>query len=210
MILDVIFAAVLLIAVWIGVKRGFIRSVIGFISLLLSIVVASCFYQRFLDIMQTVPLLRQIQEQLTAAIAQAVVPMLSDNTEQLPSFILRFLPQEAILNGVTDISAWIAGSLTQVLLFLAFTVLLHIVIRLLAQILLALTHLPVIRQCNRLLGGGFGAVTGILLCYLLAAVIAVISMNPAYTWLSDELSRSVVCNYFYTHNLIINLVLGIQ
>lgn len=206
MILDVIFAAVLFIAVWIGIKRGFIRSVIGFISLLLSIVVASCFYQHFLGFMQTVPLLRQIQEQLTTAI----VPMLSDNTEQLPSFILRFLPQEAIMNGVTDISAWIAASLTQVLLFLIFTVLLHIVIRLLAQVLLALTHLPVIRQCNRLLGGGFGAVTGILLCYLLAAVIAVISMNPAYTWLSDELSRSVVCNYFYTHNLIINLVLGLQ
>ena len=142
------------------------------------------------------------------AIAQMITPMLSDNLDNLPSFIVRFLPQETIMSGVQSVSEWIAQSLTQVLLFLVFTLLLHIVIRILARILLALTNLPVIRQCNRLLGGGFGAVTGILLCYLLAAVVFIISMNPAYTWLSEELSRSVVCSYFYANNLIINLVLG--
>lgn len=210
MILDAIFIAVLLITVWIGVKRGFIRSIIGFITLLLSIVLATVFYQRFLDFVQTVPFLKQLQEQITLAIAQMAAPMLADNLDSFPPFIMRFLPQEMIMSGVQNASDWIAQSLTQVLLFLIFTVLLHIVIRLCAMLLLALTHLPVIRQCNRLLGGGFGAVTGILLCYLLAAVIFIISMNPAYTWLSDELSRSIICSYFYTNNLIINLVLGFR
>lgn len=210
MILDAIFIAVLLITIWIGVKRGFIRSIIGFITLLLSIVLATVFYQRFLDFVQTVPFLRQLQEQLTLSISQMAAPMLADNLDSLPPFIMRFLPQEMIMSGVQSASDWIAQSLTQVVLFLIFTILLHIVIRLCAMILLALTHLPVIRQCNRILGGGFGAVTGILLCYLLAAVIFIISMNPAYTWLSDELSRSIICSYFYTNNLIINLVLGFR
>ncbi|MCI9626098.1 MAG: CvpA family protein [Clostridia bacterium] len=210
MILDAIFIAVLVCAVWIGVKRGFIRSIIGFITLLLSIVLAMFFYQRFLDFVQTVPFLRQLQEQISLTIAQTAAPMLADNLDTLPPFIMRFIPQEMVMSGVQNVCDWIAQSLTQVLLFLIFTILLHIVIRLCAMLLLALTHLPVIRQCNRLLGGGFGAVTGILLCYLLAAVIFIISMNPAYSWLSDELSRSIICSYFYTNNLIVNLVLGFR
>ncbi len=210
MILDILFIIVLLIAVWIGARRGFVRSIIGFLSLLLSILIATFFYQQFLDLVQNVPFLNQIRWQIMAAISQSVAPMLTENLETLPDFILRFIPQETITGGVQTVSDWMAQSLTQVLLYLIFILLLHIVLRVCANLLLALTHLPVIRQCNKLLGAGFGAVTGILCCYLLAALVFILSMNPAYSWISQELSRSVVCQYFYENNLMINLILGIH
>ncbi len=210
MFLDILFIAVLLIAVWIGARRGFVRSIIGFLSLLLSIILATFFYQQFLDLVKNTPFLNQLQVQMTIAISQSVTPMLTENLETLPGFILRFIPQATISGGVQTVSDWLAQSLTQVLLYLVFILLLHIVLRICANLLLALTHLPVIRQCNKLLGAGFGAVTGILCCYLLAAIVFILSMNPAYSWVTQELSRSVICQYFYENNLMINLILGIH
>ncbi len=206
MILDLLFAAVLIISIFVGLKYGFAQSVFGFASTFLSIVLAYIFYEPFRTLLMSFEFFVNIHESIMKNVAKYITPSVqSSNT--LPGFIPKNAIQSGMNNAAQGTSGIIADIVMGVIIIVIFIVLVKIIMKVIGLVLGLIVKLPVVKQFDGLLGGMFGALNGLMLCYLAAAIVFLVIANSEAAWLSGQLQNSYASAYFYKNNLVINLLM---
>ena len=67
-----------------------------------------------------------------------------------------------------------------------------------------------LKQFNGLLGAAVGAVNGIIVCYIFGALILFLLLNSGNEQILNELNSSVIGEYFYKNNLLLNMLIGLN
>lgn len=189
-LLDGIVVAVVVLFALLGLRKGFIKSLAGLIGAIAALIVAltvSRFAAEWIfNAWIRTPLLETITRSLTesgATTAEGIV-------EALPGYLQNLLGwaggETASLNSaiasssdtvarvlVTVLSPAIINLLMIVLTIVLFVIFL-LLIRLLLRLLNKVAQAPILRQVNGLLGFLFGIGKGILIVWLLCALVAVV------------------------------------
>ncbi len=196
MILDILALTIWIVCIISGMRRGFVRSLLGVLSFVIAIVAALFFYDGFSAWFSASTAGVFLQEKITGILSGAFGESLGDASGglQLPEFLQKGL--ESAGNWTSDVAqsaaeqlaALVIGVLSVILLILVI----RLVLRLILQVLSAVVRLPVLKQCNGLLGGIFGAVTGLFWVWLLLSLAGFLAVLPAFSFLTGWIDQSSV------------------
>ena len=187
---DIVILAVALITMLVGINRGFLSSLISFIGLVLAIVV-SAFIASILSEIIFNGLLR---DSLTSAVEEKLIESTNPNdlVDSLSSGVLGILvgifglKDELLMffSEMSDKSSVVAGDIVSMVIkpplimlirlftFIIFMFILKWLISLIARKIISVNEIPMIGSVNKLLGGLFGILRGLVLCFIVVAVLA--------------------------------------
>lgn len=121
--------------------------------------------------------------------------------------INHFIDFESIIEQLSgNISAVIVNILSIVIIFLAIRAILFGVSMLLDMFM----KLPILNELNKIAGGIFGAVNGLLIVYVLFAVFALLAPTQVFIPLLELVEQSRIASLFYNHNILLNLILKVN
>ena len=209
---DAVIVVIFLLFIILGVKRGFVRSVLDLVGTLAAMLVSMWFSgiaaQWFFSTFLQESLTRQIAEALQAApAADAAEAVLSVVPEILRGGLEAFgITSDAINQAVAGTSGQAAEAVVAVLapmvvsalrgLFaLVLFIFLLVIFRILSGVVCRIFRLPVLRQLDKglgiLLGVAQAALITVLLCFCAQALISVSS-----PWLVETIQASQVYQFY--------------
>ena len=132
MILDIIFAAIIIACVVHGAKRGIIKTALGVSSVFVSIIAALLLYNPFMDIIMTNSAIAEFIAGVKEAIKTAVLPMVSiESAEEMPELLSYIINSETLKQGSESIALAIAEAVVymiSIILFIIFVVTIDFII----------------------------------------------------------------------------------
>ncbi|MTI65290.1 MAG: CvpA family protein [Firmicutes bacterium] len=218
-IVDIIILIILLINSISGLTKGFIVSVFNLLGLLLSFFIAKNYYEVIANYIKETP---SIYTKILDFVNNRVYGLMEGmgNSKADSFFDIFKLPKpikELMINSeqfrdtstetVSSLNNFFVGSLTDILINIISFILAFFIAWGILQILIGLldllAHLPIIKQFNRMLGFGFGLIKGILIIFLLFALITPVVTMYSEGLIAKSIFDSNIGYYFYSNNIII-------
>ena len=200
--MDFIVVAIIAIFAVFGYKRGFLRSVVGILSLIASIALAWMLYPIVTDLFTSLGFRNVVFEEI-----QNVMSSHIGNSEQiaaLPQFM-----REAAGAGSAEVIASTAAALTETVMniisFIAVLIIARIIIWIAQKLLIAVSKMPLISLVNKLAGLVLGVAQGLLITFILFSLIYAIVPMSDNSSLYSSIENSVIAGKIYDANPIINI-----
>ncbi len=212
----------------IGLARGFVSSVFKVAAFFIAIIASVKFYPVAADFLTGTPVYENIKRSILKNLTtgyQSALPV-SGRTGgtaveavvgrlPLPGFLKQNLaekiPGPGELFDVQSILGSISDELTKVIISILSLILLFFLIRLalyfIGLILQGLTKLPLLKQMDRLGGLALGMVEGLLMVYIISAVLMLFNSSPRFGQIFSVIDASVLARFFYENNFIINWII---
>lgn len=191
--LDIVLLCVFLLFTALGIRRGFIKSAVHFlgsvIAALLASVLGGAAAQWAFNVLFRDALVEKIGASISSMGTGNITVALEQVLSSLPDFIVRALEDggvtvnslegvlaaqsgraaELIADSLAPVFVGFLKVLTVIILFL----LLMILVRVLADLISGLFHLPILRQLDGLLGGVFGFLLALVSVWILISAVEV-------------------------------------
>lgn len=194
-ILDIVLIAVLAISLILGLARGLVQTLLSVVIFVVALL-GSAWVADAAAAPVTDYLMPYIEQVVTVEITESIIApqtaSLSDDT-LFQSFgegfgqLVRDMVDSAVASGMEALSGALEGivhTAVYVVLFLLSLLLIQWALRLITTPLRLVEKLPVLGLLNRLGGAALGLVMGVLLCFLITAVVKLTGfIDPAETTL---------------------------
>lgn len=219
-ILDCIILAVCLICVLMGVRRGFIRSVVHFLGSIIAALLASALggalAQWLFDTMFRGAMIEKINTSLQSLGTENAAAAASQVLASLPDFLVRALEEagvtlETVSHAINTQTGQAAGMVVdylapvfvnflKVLAVIVLFFLLMTLVRLLAALVGDLLKLPILGELDGLLGGIFGFLLAMVGVWVVVAGITV--FMPMLDSASQAQVQAILDGSFFTGVLV--------
>lgn len=207
-IVDLVILAIFIICIIIGYVRGLTGSLIKILSFVLSIVIA---FILFVPVSNLIINNTQIDDNLEQSIREMIIGN-NEEEQKMPEAITDYIQQqvesasdsakEAIADSTArEVSLTIVKAGTWIVLFIVARILL-IFLRFITALI---AKLPVIKQFDKLGGIIYGVIEGLIIIYVLLAIISFVSpmTNGALT---NAIEQSYVGSMMYNNNLLLEII----
>ena len=221
--LDIVLLCVFLLFVAVGIRRGFIRSAAHFLGAVLSACLAAMLggaaAQWVFDALFRDALVEKIGESLATIGTGDAGVAVESFLASLPEFIVRALESagvtaSTISGGIATQSGQAAGLIADALapVFVGFLKVLAVIVlfllfmmlvRLLADVLSAAFHLPILSQVNGLLGGVFGFLLALISVWVVISAVQVFTPmlgSETQSEIETALRQSIIAGAFVNMN----------
>lgn len=207
-IVDLVILAIFILCIIIGYVRGLTGSLIKILSFVLSIVIA---FILFVPVSNLIINNTQIDDNLEQSIREMIIGN-NEEEQKMPEAITDYIQQqvesasdsakEAIADSTArEVSLTIVKAGTWIVLFIVARILLIF----LKFITALIAKLPVIKQFDKLGGIIYGVIEGLIIIYVLLAIISFVSpmTNGALT---NAIEQSYVGSMMYNNNLLLEII----
>lgn len=215
-VIDLIIVAILTICIFFGYKNGLTKSIIKILSFVLAVAVAAIFFKPVSDFIIE-------KTEIDDNIKQAIVNLVSKDVEEngevkentnLPQSMVNYI-NDSINNTVEETKITVvnnaAESIAVTTVNVATAVLLFIITKIILLIITSITDiitdLPVIKQFDKTGGFLYGTIKGLLIIFIIFAVISLISPAIEKTGLIEGINKSFIGGFLYNYNLLLNIIL---
>ena len=210
-LVDLIILAIIVVCIIMGYVNGLTGVLIKIISFVLSIIIA---FVLFIPISNLVIAKTQIDEN----IAQSVKGMIVGNEdskqveENMPSTITEYIRAQA--ETATDtaketVAETTAQTVAEIIIKAVVWILLFIGARILLILLRFVTALiakvPVIKQCDKIGGIVYGLLEGLVIVYVILAIISLVSPMMNGT-LANMIDNSYLGSVMYNNNILLEII----
>lgn len=203
-ILDLAVILLFILAIFLGYRRGFIKTAIRLVGCVLAIVLAGVLSPLvaggIFDTFVSPPMEKMFASQIKSTDLDAVMNELEAGIDQIPSSITNALeaygagtPQQILDSAKAEVNGNIASlpgmvvklmrpvavSLLSALCFFVLFIVLMIVVAILASLINKAFRLPVIKQVNGVLGAVLGAVQGVVLVLVAVTVLQLVANSSS-------------------------------
>ena len=206
-LLDGLIVLLFVLCVVLGHRCGFVRTISGLLALVVALLVAAVLsspISRWLYTATVEPTVTAVLENYVEEEALPTAKQLDTALDKMPGYVTALLEANGIADGeavlkrvekldmgetaVRAITKRVIAPVVLRLIELLCSILLFVLTYILARILLraldALTHLPLIRQTNRLLGLLAGALQGVLWATVATYVLYTVAALTTMPWLT--------------------------
>lgn len=212
MIVDIIIIVIIALSVVIGMIRGFANTIIGFVSIILSILIAFFLCNPVASLLSKVT---EIDESIYNKV-EAIIPMsdtdiqIDINSNSIPEKV-----QNAIDNTMTEaenginkkkneIVNSVATSITNNIMSAIAFVGLFALVRLVLLGIMIVTEIAkqqdFIERVDKIMGFLLGLLRGILIVYVALGVLKVCEVMLKSDTIVDNINQSIIGSYIYNHN----------
>ena len=222
-VLDALTIFILVYSLFRGKKKGFVKTGYSLISWLLSLLVAWKLFPYVGKGLRALGLFGKLQGYIASHLSLGEVSGTAEAAAAIQNLPVPKILQEKLIENnnyevynifnVDTLSDYVASYLANVALNIiavaATFLLVFLLIRLIGFALEIVAKLPVIRTLNSVLGILAGAAMGVVKEWVLCIAVTLIGMIPKFTVLLSGVSASAVTQFFYSHNLILDMALQI-
>ena len=222
--LGIVVLAVLFLFVWMGYKRGFIREIVSFFFVFLSLSLAwaiNPYINEFL--MQKTPIYSTIQETCTNFVqsqGEEKAEYETDSTGdlidglRLPELLRKNLEEnnnaesyaELSVNTLTEyVSGYLARTVINGLSYMLAYILSTIVIRLIVYVLNLIAGLPILKTANKLSGGAVGLLKGIVFVWIALLVLTVLCSTEIGKTAMELIEKDTVLSTLYQYDPLVRI-----
>ena len=208
-IVDLVILAIMALCIIIGYVRGLTGSLIKILSFVLSIIIA---FVLFIPISNLIIDKTEIDESLEQTIRETIIQEDENQEDKMPETITNYIGEkveqasdsakEAIVDSTSrEVAVTIVKAGTWIGLFLIARILL-ILLRFITSLI---AKLPVIKQFDKLGGVIYGVLEGIIIIYLVLAIISFISPMIGEN-IIVAIDESMVGSMLYNNNLLLKII----
>lgn len=210
-IVDIAILAVIVLCVIIGYVRGLTGSLIKIVSFVLALVVA---FVLFIPVSTVIINNTQVDENIETSIREMIIQeeQEENNDENMPEAITEYIgsqieqaaddAKESIVNSTArDVAVTIVKAGTWIALFIVARILL-VFLRFITSLI---AKLPIIKQFDKLGGIIYGLLEGLIIVYVLLALISFVSPMLNGT-LANAIDSSFIGSMMYNNNLLLKII----
>ena len=199
MILDLIVILIIALFTFIGYKQGLIKSAIKIASFFIAIIIALVLYKPVstLIINNTT-----IDDKIENTIIEKVTPegmKPEDEASQATKIPQGFIVEAN--NSIKDIANTTTIKIIEVCTVLVLYIIARIALKFVAALGDLIAKIPILKQFNKLGGTIFGLIKGLLIVYVILAVVYLISPLLKENT-SNKIEKSMLTKNMYNNNLI--------
>ena len=223
-LLDVIIIGTLLLFMWMGYRRGLIRTLFSLISFAISIALSVYLYPIVAEWLRGTPIFTALKEYIMRTMGLEEVVHLHSleviANLPLPDLMRRSLllhydtPSMFELLGVRTIEEYIAGFFAGMALNIVAMLIVFIIVRVIlgfiSGMLDVVGRLPVIRPFNRAGGLIAGLVQGVVIVWIGLTVMNLFFLDPTNADLVRLLEESLIAGWVYENNPILGMLASIR
>lgn len=196
MILDIIVIALIILAGFIGYKRGMVKIVFGIVSFLLALIIAFIIYKPVSDfIIQKTTIDEKIQDAV-------IEKLVAEEKEENNITILDEVKNNTIKASAEEVSTLAVRLISLLAVFLITKLLLLFV----KGAITLIASLPLIKQLNEVGGAVAGLLQGVIVIYVILAIILLISDIVNVKELVETINGTILTKTMYENNVLINLI----
>ena len=204
--IDVIIILVILLCTFIGYKRGLIRVITSLLSFIIALVLAVIIYKPVSNIIiNNTNIYNNIQSGIYENIKDEDIEE-SDNG--IISFAKNYIYSEAKDITLEMISESVAQIVIDVITFIIILIITRIILIFVSVVFSSIASLPIIKQFNKAGGLIYGFLQGIIINYIIFALILLIVQisNVNTYFINNSINKYKIGNILYNENIIINLI----
>ena len=227
--LGIVVAGILLLTAYKGFRRGFIREIVSFFFVFLSLAVSwaiNPYVNEFF--MENTPVYEKIQESCQSFVeSQKKQELTSPGTEEQTGFIEGLELPELLQKGLESnntaevytylavdsfgeyISEALARMIVNGLSFFVSYLLASVILRLGTWVLNLLAGLPVLKSANKLAGGLVGAVKGVLFVWIAFLVMTILCSTSIGKEALALIEKDAFLNVLYEYDIFVNVFMSI-
>ena len=231
-LVDIVIVAILGLSVLVGLYRGFISSVASIGGTLLSLGLSFWLSPTLVNWVQANPdLIRSLMSytdaqsrlgDLNLSLTQ-VSTLSADGITRILEKVKLPYPLNTLLqtnlekqvfapSGLTQVgdyvSQTIVGAILHVICFIVCFIAIMLVFHIVLNFLKVVFRFPVLKQMNAVVGGIFGLVRGIILCFIAFALLPLIQTVVPIDGISEMVEASALAPLFNSGNLILAIMNG--
>ncbi len=204
--IDILTAAVFIVFIIIGYKKGLLRSLYGIAALAASIIIAYMMYHYIKSIISDGLFGDWIRSMVHTRYVEPGLTSDSLSSEALPEYV-RSMVATGRIELDSALTVFISDLVLNLFSFIAVFIVTRILISILGKVLHLISKLPVIRFFDKIGGAIFGLIESLLILYLIFTVIYAVTPlrdNPVTkTYISD----STLTKTMYENNPLVELVM---
>ena len=214
LVLDLILAAMIIIAFIVGYRKGFVKSVWKIAALVITIILVMIFKNPAAEFLAGTPFADTLHTKISESVS---VPYgggvnISDALN-LPEFLKPQISSSIKSAGdaVASVNETTANMLTSVFITIIAGAGLFIVIRLILMaaymIINGAANLPVIKGVNKTAGGLLGVVNIVFIIFLLLSLVSLFA--SADSSLFEMINSTYIVKYLYNYNILLQIFMKI-
>lgn len=216
-LVDLIVLGILALSIFIGYKRGLIKCAINVLSFFIAIIVV---------LILTIPVSNfiinntQIDDNIKTSIASNLhleekekVELDKENSNA-PEVVRDYI-NDKVLNSTKEatntVTETVAENITNIIIKVGVAIILYFITRFALIFVKVLANIvdkiPLIKQFNKAGGIIYGIISGIVILYLIFAIISLIAPMLSNSAVIDAINKSFIGNYIYNNNLLLKIFL---
>lgn len=208
MVIDIIIIAILLLCIFIGYKRGLVNVVFRIFAFLVALIVTIILYRPITNLVISNT---EIDEKIEAVIIENGTKETEDVDKEtnMSEYIQKYVQKtttEAQNEIVTSSAKTIAENVVGIGVMIVLFIVIRIALILVRFITDSLANLPVVKQFNELGGALYGLIEGLVIIYVILAVIFFIVSLKGGTNLVNMIDSSIIGKMMYANNIILNIL----
>ena len=213
-VIDLVILAIILLCTFIGYKKGLIGVIFKIISFIIAILIA---------LLLSGPISNWIMDNTTIAqnIEDNIVEKLTDenvaekkvekedinNTSQIVVDYINKQTTEVKNAGIRSTAKEITETGIRVVVMIALYIITRIILFFFRKLAETLAELPLIKQFNKLGGTIYGVLEGLLIVYVILAVLSLIAPMINNGSIFEMINASIIGSFMYNNNIILNIFL---
>lgn len=197
---DIIVVLIIAVFALLGYKKGFVKSVVGILSFVASMVLAWFLYPVAADLLKTFG----VESALFESIQNTVGSYVGGDLDALPEAIRSAaeVGKDGIVYGVAEGAAKV---ILNIIAFICVMILSRIIIWIGVRLLKILSSIPVISFFNRIGGLLLGIFQGILVIYVILTIVFAVEPLKTSEGISRAVKESVITAQMYKNNPIVDI-----
>ncbi|MBQ9314544.1 MAG: CvpA family protein [Clostridia bacterium] len=218
---DIVVVAIIALTGFLGYKKGFIKTGLGFLSFFIALAMTFMFYKPVMGMIREKtsfePWLTEYlyQLDLTGEKNKEINSQENDELDSTGEEYISNLPTTIVeLIGLDEIKENAKNMIVQKIVDFAVKLLAIVVVYIVARILLAIiiivldliAKLPLLKQFNESLGLAIGVILGIIRIYAIFMVITLLGSLPFANGIVSTINGSFIASFLYNNNLLLKLL----
>jgi len=203
--IDILTAAVFILFIIIGYKKGLLRSLYGIAALAASIIIAYLLYPYIKDIISGSVIGSSIRDLVRTKYVEPGVLSKSLDASDLPDY-MRSMVSTGRVGLENALTGFVSNLVLNLISFLVVFLITRILISVVGQILHIISRLPLIRLFDRAGGVIFGTVEALFVLYLVFAVVYAVAPLRENPTTKAYISESTLTKTMYENNPLVKLV----
>lgn len=148
------------------------------------------------------------QEKITEVLTRVQLPAPLDTLLQVNLEQQVYAANAGVDTVAEYVSQTIASASINIICFLLCFVVIYIALAIVVNLLKAIFRFPVLKQLDWLAGGIFGFLRGVLLCYVVFALVPLVLTVVPIDFISELFEQSMLAPIFNNGNLILGIMNG--
>jgi len=221
-ILLIIVLAVFALSVFCGYKKGFLKTAFELVSWVLVLLLCNYATPIVTNILiEKTDIEVMVQTTIDAKIGEVITETLETSgvaelEAALPAELKTALLGEngslkdVVANGEALDTTSLVNGIVGILGFVITVIVLRFAMVVVEIVLAIIGKLPLIGPLDKILGLGCGAVKGVILCWVVLAVVSVLALTGVNTEFAAYISQSELLTWLQDNNLLLNLILNMK